>query len=168
MIDGRRILAIVPARGGSKGLPNKNLQLIDGVSLVARTGLLVQRLPFIDRSVVSTESPEIRESAAAAGLSAPFLRPAELSGDEIGDLPVLAHALLESEKFDGTRYDIVVMLQPTCPLRTGAQVEQTIRKLIAEDLDSVWTVTETNPKQHPLKQLTLDQNGGLGHFDTRG
>jgi len=90
-----------------------------------------------------------------------------LSGDRTGDLEVLTHALEETERLDGATYDVVVMLQPTSPLRTLGQVRAAIRRLIEEDLDSVWTVSPTDLKHHPLKQLTLE-DGRLEYFDPRG
>ncbi len=168
MIRGKRILAVVPARGGSKGLPRKNLQQLDGVPLVARVGFLVQKLPMIDRGLVSTDSPEIAEIARGSGLAAPFFRPAEISGDRIGDWEVLHHALVEIEKIDQVCYDLVVMLQPTCPLRKTEHVEKAVVKLIEEELDSVWTVSEIDPKFHPLKIMSIDPSGKLEHYDPAG
>ena len=163
MIDGLRVLAVVPARGGSKGLARKNLRLLDGVPLVAHVGALVARCPSIDRAVVSTDDDEIAAVAAGAGLDVPFRRPTELSGDRIGDVEVLQHALAETEDDDATRYDVVLMLQPTSPLRTVAQVEATLARLVADDLDAVWTVSPTDGKAHPVKQLRLED--GLLGFD---
>ena len=117
MIDGRRLLAVVPARGGSKGVPLKNLRQVGGVSLVARAGHLVRELLEIDRAVVSTDHDGIAQAATEAGLDAPFRRPEELSGDLVSDLDVLTHALLACESADDVRYDVVLMLQPTSPLR---------------------------------------------------
>jgi CMP-N,N'-diacetyllegionaminic acid synthase len=168
MLGTRSVLAVVPARGGSKGIPLKNLREIAGRSLVAHVGEVVRGVPEIDRAVVSTDHPRIVAAAEAAGLAAPFLRPPELSGDRIGDLEVLAHALQATEAADRRRYDVVVMLQPTSPLRTPAQVSATLRMLDAGDWDSVWTVSETDLKSHPLKQLTLGADGALGYFDPRG
>jgi CMP-N,N'-diacetyllegionaminic acid synthase len=153
--DRLRILAIVPARGGSKGLPRKNLRAVGGVPLVARVGDVVRSCPSIDRTVVSTDDEEIAAVAVGAGIDAPFRRPAELSGDVIGDVDVLQHALRATEQDDGTHYDAVVMLQPTSPLRTAAQVETAIALLVEHDLDAVWTVSPTDGKAHPVKQLRL-------------
>lgn len=123
---------------------------------------------MVDRAVVSTDDDEIAAAAEAAGIAAPFRRPAELSGDRIGDLPVLAHALTATEELDRRKYDIVVMLQPTSPLRTAGQVMATIELLVAGSLDSVWTVSPSELRFHPLKQLQLDLDGTLRYFDPRG
>ncbi len=168
MIQGQSVLAVVPARGGSKGIPLKNLRKIGGKSLVARVGEVVRSVPEIDRAVVSTDHLEIAQAAREAGLGAPFMRPEAISGDRIGDFDVLIHALEATEAADGRRYDIVVMLQPTSPLRTSADVSSTIRMLAEGGWDSVWTVSATDSKSHPLKQLTLDEEGRLGYYDRRG
>ncbi|WP_423823424.1 acylneuraminate cytidylyltransferase family protein [Salinisphaera sp. SPP-AMP-43] len=162
-----KILAVVPARGGSKGVPLKNIQPIQGVPLVARVGHLMSDVPEIDRAVVSTDHDEIARIAEEAGLAADWRRPSTLSGDRIGDLDVLMHALNETEQRDGLRYDIVLMLQPTSPMRTAAHVRDTYRKLVDEGRDAVWTVSETDSKYHPRKQLTLADDR-LGYYSQDG
>ena len=167
MIEGLRILAVCPARGGSKGIPHKNLQPFLGVPLVARVGHLVAEVPEIDRAIVSTDSADIARVSRESGLDAPFYRPTELSGDRISDLEVLTHALLEMEHLDRMTYDIVVMLQPTSPLRRAEHVRATIHMLVDGAWDAVWTVSETDSKDHPLKQLTVT-NGRLDYYDQTG
>mgnify|MGYP003979215357 FL=1 len=168
MFDGRRILAVVPARGGSKGIRLKNLRPVLGVPMVSRVGGIVKELEWLDRAVVSTDHDEIAQVAEAAGLAAPFRRPEELSGDRIGDLEVLAHALETTEELDGCRYDIVVMLQPTSPLRRAEHVTAAVAKLVDENWDAVWTVSRTDSKAHPLKQLTVDNDGRMDYYDPEG
>ncbi len=167
MINRKRILAVVPARGGSKSVPLKNIKPILGVPLVARVGHLVKQIPMIDRAVVSTDNPEIVHIARKAGLDVPFMRPSELSGDRIADWDVLYHALLEVEKLDGVVYDIIVMLQPTSPMRRAEHVRNAIEKLVREEWDAVWTVSETDSKNHPLKQLRVI-NDRVEYYDERG
>jgi len=167
MIGTQRILAVCPARGGSKGIPLKNLAPFMGIPLVARVGQLVGEISLIDRAVVSTDHPEIAEIAKNSGLDAPFFRPPDLSGDRISDAPVLIHALEEMEHLDNARYDIVVMLQPTSPLRRPEHVIQAIEMLVSGQWDAVWTLSETDSKSHPLKQLTLD-SGKIDYYDPNG
>jgi CMP-N,N'-diacetyllegionaminic acid synthase len=167
MIDGRHVLAVVPARGGSKTVPLKNIKLLDGRPLIAHVSDVVRNVAEIDRAVVSTDHDEIARVAEESGLAVPFRRPEPIAGDRIGDWDVLNHALLETEKIDGQRYDIIVMLQPTSPLRSAADVQATIGKLVAENLDAVWTVSETDSKNHPLKQLTV-HDGLMDYFDPDG
>ena len=168
MFRDKRLLAVVPARGGSKGIKLKNLRTVGGVPLVVRVGHVVSKCNFIDRAVVSTDHPEIASVAAAAGLAAPFFRPDSLSGDRIGDWNVLVHALNTMEALDGTRYDIVVMLQPTSPSRTPQHVRNAVARLVEGDFDAVWTVSETDSKSHPLKQLVVESDDRLDWYDPEG
>lgn len=168
MIGDKRVLAIVPARGGSKGIRLKNLRQIGGHSLVARAGMLASRVPAIDRAVVSTDHEDIAAAAEAAGLAAPFRRPESLSGDRIADWDVLHHALLAMEELDGVTYDIILMLQPTSPGRTRVHVEATLERLVDLGFDAVWTVSETDSKGHPLKQLLVGDDHGMDYYDPQG
>lgn len=168
MFGSRSVLVVVPARGGSKGLKLKNLRTIAGISLVARVGKVVGELEYVDRAVVSTDNMEIARVARDSGLDAPFYRPPSISGDRISDWEVLIHALRETEDIDHRQYDVIVMLQPTSPMRTPAHVTATIAKLIDGGYDAVWTVSETDSKHHPLKQLTLDDAGRLDYYDPQG
>ena len=168
MIDDRQVLAVVPARGGSKGIALKNIRRLGGVPLVARAGMIAARVPAIDRAVVSTDHDEIARIAEEAGLAAPFRRPENLSGDRIADWDVLHHALATMEEIDGTKYDIVLMLQPTSPGRSAAHVEAALQRLVEGKFDAVWTVSETDSKSHPLKQLVVEGNGRLEYYDARG
>jgi CMP-N-acetylneuraminic acid synthetase len=167
MIENRSVLAVVPARGGSRGIRLKNLREVGGRSMIARAGDVVGGVREIDRAIVSTDHAAIAQAAQAAGLAAPFYRPSELSGDAVSDFEVLLHALLATESIDGRCYDIVVMLQPTSVLRTAEEVSATIRMLVDGRWDSVWTVSPTDSKAHPLKQLTVS-DGALGYYDTAG
>ena len=167
MIDGRTILAVVPARGGSKGIPLKNLRKLAGRSLIEHVGSIIRALPEIDRAVVSTDHPIIASEAEKAGIAAPFRRPEAIAGDYVGDVDVLSHALLTMEEIDRRTYDIVVMLQPTSPLRKAGDVLATIRMLIDGGWDLVWTVSTTDSKAHPLKQLTVSERT-LNYYDPSG
>lgn len=167
MFEDQRTLVVVPARGGSKGVPLKNLRKINGVEMVGLVGDTVQNLSWVDRAVVSTDHGKIAEVAQEHGLDAPFLRPEDISGDRIGDIDVLTHALLATEEDDGQHYDVIIMLQPTSPLRLPEHVTATVEKLVTQNVDAVWTVSETDSKAHPLKQLTFDDDA-LGYYDPAG
>lgn len=168
MFESRRVLAVVPARGGSKGVKLKNLRPVGGVPLVALAGRVASQCDFIDRAVVSTDHDEIARVAESAGLQASFRRPESLSGDRIGDWDVLTHALHEMEARDGVVYDVVLMLQPTSPSRTAAHVRDCLAKLAAGGFDSVWTVSETDSKGHPLKQFTIAAGDAMDYYDPAG
>jgi len=163
----RKILAVVPARGGSKGVPLKNLFPLCGKPLLAYTADVIHQSEYFDRAVVSTDHEQIAQVARENGLQVVH-RPEELSGDRIGDWDVLQHALLEAEREDGGLYDVVVMLQPTSPLREAAHVRATIEKCVDGNWDAVWTVSPTDLKYHPLKALVLGGDGVMNKKDERG
>ncbi len=167
MYKGKRILIVVPARGGSKGIPLKNLRTVNNKPLIGLVGEVVKHISMVDRAVVSTDNEKIASVAIEYGLDAPFRRPLDISGDFIGDIQVLTHALLETEKNDGVQYDVVVMLQPTSPLRKPGHVSATIEKLIDESFDAVWTISESDSKSHPLKQLVFEDDA-LDYYDRKG
>ena len=168
MFKGKRILAVVPARGGSKGVPLKNLREVCGRSLIAWVGDVVQNVQCIDRAVVSTDHDGIAAEAEISGIAAPFRRPEHLAGDCVGDIDVLKHALTTMEALDGVQYDVILMLQPTSPSRRPEHILQALTRLFDNDYDAVWSVTETDLKAHPLKQLVIDEKGRLGFYDPRG
>ena len=167
MFDDRLILAVIPARGGSKGLPLKNIRTIQEVPLVGLVGQVVQEVSMIDRAVVSTDHDDIARIAEDYGLEVPFRRPEDLSGDRIGDIDVLTHALRATEDDDGQIYDVIVMLQPTAPLRRPEHVIATITKLVREGFDAVWTVSQSDSKYHPLKQLRV-RDSELSYYEDGG
>jgi CMP-N,N'-diacetyllegionaminic acid synthase len=168
MIRDKQTLVVVPARGGSKGIPLKNLRPVLGIPMVARVGHVCRDLAWLDRAVVSTDHEEIRRVAEHSGLAAPFLRPENLSGDRIGDWDVLHHAVTECERLDGQVYDIVIMLQPTSPLRRPDHVTAAVNMLLDGGWDAVWTVSETDSKNHPSKQLALAEDRALDYYEPRG
>jgi CMP-N,N'-diacetyllegionaminic acid synthase len=168
VIEGRTVLAVVPARGGSKGVPLKNLRPLRGKSLVAHVGDLVRQLGVFDRAVVSTDHEGIAREAMAHGLDSPFMRPAELAGDRIGDHAVVLHAVEQTEAVDGKHYDVIVMLQPTCPQRRPEHVLGAIDTLIKGGWEAVWTVSPADLKYHPRKALTRGTDGAMDYYDSVG
>ena len=168
MIDGLSILAVVPARGGSKGVPRKNLRQVAGLSLIGHVARVVGELGWLDAAVLSTDDPDVAEEGRRHGLDAPFRRPPELAGDAAAAAAVWLHAWRYCERRDATRYDVSILLEPTSPCRTAAHVEAATRLLIEREWDSVWTVSLTGASCHPLKQLTVEPGGRLAHFDRGG
>jgi CMP-N-acetylneuraminic acid synthetase len=164
----KNILAVVPARGGSKGIPKKNLSQVGGASLIEHVAKVIMDVPLITRAVLSTDDRAIANAGIAAGLDVPFMRPDRLSGDLVGDVDVLSHALQEIERVDEVKYDAVVMLQPTSPMRTSRHVMDCIEKFLSGQFDAVWTISQTDTKDHPLKQLKLLSNGDLNFYDQSG
>ncbi|MDP5227243.1 MULTISPECIES: acylneuraminate cytidylyltransferase family protein [Arthrobacter] len=137
------VLAVIPARGGSKGLPGKNIRPLLGKPLLAHSVALARELGPDVRCIVSTDDPAIADAARAAGADVPFQRPAELADDTAPMSVVLRHALTTMEEIDGTRYDMVLLLDPTSPTRNAEDVRAAIEQLRDSDgLDGVIAVSE--------------------------
>ena len=148
------VFGIIPARGGSKGLPGKNLRVLGRLSLVGHAVASARESSRLSRFIVSTDDSRILEEARRQGAEAPFLRPAELATDEAGMVPVLQQAVRWLESASGIRPDLIVTLQPTSPFRTGPDIDRTIQKLLDTGADSAQTVTEA--AYHPFFMKTLD------------
>ena len=168
MSEHGRVLAVVPARGGSKGIPLKNLLSVGGQTLLARTLELALDNPHITAVCVSTDHDQIKDAARGYDRVTVIDRPEDLSGDRVGDVPVLQHALSEMESSTGSVFDAVVMLQVTSPLRTAFDIRSCIELLSSRHLDAVWTVSPTELHYHPLKQLTIGDESQLSLYDERG
>ncbi len=167
MRGAKSILAVVPARGGSKGIKLKNLLKLDGKTLVEHTAHSIKDCDFIDEAIVSTDHPLIKEEALKCGLKAPFVRPEELSADFVSDIQVLQHAVKESEAFFQKSFDIILMLQPTSPIRSREQILACVDSLIKDALDSCITVSQTDARFHPLKQLSISGKK-IAYDDAKG
>jgi len=157
------ILAIIPARGGSKGIPRKNLFPCAGRPLLAWTCDAALGSRRVTRAVLSTDDAEIAQVGRSAGLDVPFMRPAELAGDRTPCLSVVTHALEALRAAEGYRPDAVVLLQPTAPLRTAAHVDDALDALLAGGCDSVVSVAEIPRHFSPHWQFVV-QNGCLRVF----
>lgn len=154
------VLAIIPARGGSKGIKRKNLVSFDGKPLVAHSIIHGMEARLVNRVIVSTEDDEIREVSRSYGAEVPFMRPSELAEDHVLDLPVFEHTLNFLEESEGYRPDLVVHLRPTAPYRNPAWIDDALQILIAHpEADSVRSVSE--PDKHPYRMFTLDAQGYL-------
>jgi CMP-N-acetylneuraminic acid synthetase len=158
------VLAVIPARGGSKGIPRKNLQTIAGISLVGHAALTVKLLPWIDRAVLSTDDEEIAAEGRKYGLEVPFMRPPELASDTALSADMWKHAWLASENAFGCRFDISILLEPTSPLRTPEDMELTVKTLVSSGFDAAATVSRSPAHFTPQKCLTVDNNGIIGFF----
>jgi CMP-N,N'-diacetyllegionaminic acid synthase len=155
MIDGDSVLAIVPARSGSKGIPGKNMRSVGGLSLIARAGDVLSSIAWIDRRVISTDSASYAEEGRAHGLDAPFLRPETLSHDHAGALETVVHALETCERLDRRIYNLIVLTEPTSPLRRPEDVEATVRSMLESGADSAMTVSVVDTKYHPEKVFRI-------------
>lgn len=143
-------LALIPARGGSKGIPRKNIRLFAGYPLIAWSIAAAKQSELVTRIIVSTDDEEIASVAREWGAEAPFLRPAEISQDKTTDLPVFEHALKWLEEVEGYRPDVVVQLRPTSPIRPKNMLDDAIRILLNhKDADCVRGVVPA--AQNPFK-----------------
>ena len=130
MSSNGKVLAVIPARGGSKGLPGKNIRSFAGLPLIAHSILFAKMCPEIDRCIVSTDSSEIAEVARRYDADVPFLRPSDLAQDDTPMWPVIHHALDYVEESGGVKYELVILLDPTSPGREPADVAETVRRII--------------------------------------
>jgi len=144
------VLALIPARGGSKALPRKNVRLLAGKPLIAHSIGHALAAETVTRTIVSTDDEEIAEAARAAGAEVTFMRPAELAQDDSRDLGVFQHALLWLHENEGYSPELVVHLRPTHPVRRVERIDEAVRALAADpSADSVRSVS--GPEQTPYK-----------------
>lgn len=152
------VLALIPARGGSKSIPHKNIRSFAGHPLIAYSIAAGLAAESVTRLLVSTDDEEIAAIARKYRAETPFLRPAELSQDNTPDLPVFQHALQWLEENEGYRPEILVQLRPTSPLRRVWHIDQSIYQLLAHpEADAIRTVCE--PFQNPFKMWQIDPEG---------
>lgn len=148
------VLAIIPARGGSKGIPRKNIRPFCGYPLIAYSIAAGLQAQTVTRVLVSTDDEEIAAAAREWGAETPFLRPAEFAQDKTTDLPVFAHALEWLEKHEGYRPDVVVQLRPTSPIRPVGLVDDAVRILLQHsDADSVRGIVPAGQNPHKMWRL---------------
>jgi|TARA_B110000971_G_scaffold124666_1_gene127600 CMP-N,N'-diacetyllegionaminic acid synthase len=159
-----KILGVIPARAGSKGIPNKNIIDIGDQPLIKYTIDAALGSTMITDCIVSTDSDDIASLAESLGSSAPFIRPKNLSDDKALSLPVIQHAVNFMEKKYAIRYDVVIMLQPTTPLRTSEDIDKSLTALMSEKLDSVISVVEVEGN-HPLRMKRIVNNRLVNYVD---
>lgn len=165
------VLCLIPARGGSKGLPGKNLKELGGKPLIAHSVAHAKACRAVDRVIVSTDDPAIARAARAAGAEVPFLRPAALARDASGTIDVLRHATAWIRQAEKRAYDIVVLLHATTPLRHAQDIQNCVELLVKARADSVFSVTEAHRNPY-FNMVELSRHGRVrlskpGRFKTR-
>jgi CMP-N,N'-diacetyllegionaminic acid synthase len=155
-----RVLGVVTARGGSKGIPRKNVRILGGKPLIAWTAEAARGARRLERTILSTDDDEIAEAGRAAGLEVPFARPAELATDQAPTLPVLQHAVRFLED-SGDRYDAICLLQPTNPLRTAALIDACIERFEESNAHTLITVSAVPAEYNPHWVYVNGPNGTL-------
>ena len=155
MYEGRRVLAVVPARGGSKGVKLKNLRPVGGVPLVALAGKVAAQCDFIDRAVVSTDHDEIARVASEHGAEIPFRRPDDLATDTASMVAVLKHAVTWMEAEGGVdRVDFIACMQPTSPLGTPNDLDRAVQMIFDHaDADAMMSVCEVEHTPYYMKKI---------------
>lgn len=158
MIEKKKVLAIIPARGGSKGIPKKNIKAVSGKPMINYTIEAAKECEYIDKVIVSTDDEEIAEISMRAGAIVPFLRPDELATDEAKTIDVVMHAIEFYER-KAERYDIIVLLQPTSPLRTSEDIGKALEYYMRKGEKSLMSVSEV--ADHPLLIRQFGENNEL-------
>ena len=150
-----KVFTVIPARGGSKSIPRKNISLLGGKPLIQYSIEYSLKSKSISNTIVSTDDNEIAEIAKSLGAEVPFLRPKEISGDKTQDFPVFLHALKELEVIYKCEIDFLILLRPTSPLRPNGLIEKALKIMLDNpDCSSVRAVTLTS--EHPYRQWKLD------------
>lgn len=149
-----KILAVIPARGGSKGVPRKNMKLLLGNPLIFYSVNAALGSRLITDTVLTTDDEEIRRAAILLGAEAPFLRPAELATDYALAIPTVQHAVREMEQYKALKFEIVIMLQPTAPLRTANDVDDALDQLIRSGADGIISIVDVD-NWHPMKMKKI-------------
>lgn len=152
-----KILGLIPARGGSKGVPNKNIKLLGGKPLICYTIEASLATAEIDNLVVSTDSENIAKISKDAGANVPFLRPAELATDKSPSIDTVIHAVEFLAK-KNVHFDAVCLLQPTCPFRTTEDIENAIKTFKNQEADSLISVREVPHQYNPHWTFEADED----------
>lgn len=160
MISNKRILAVIPARGGSKGIPRKNIKELNGKPLIGYAIEEASKSKYIDKLIVSTEDKEIAQVSKQLGAEIPFLRPMELAADDTPGIKPILHAVnWFNEK--GCTFDYIICLQCTSPFRKVEQIDEAIEKLVNEDVDSIVSICESEVSPFWMKRI---ENGIMKDF----
>lgn len=152
------ILGLIPARGGSKSIPHKNIVSLAGRPLLAYTCDAALASKRLTRVILSTDDPEIAAEGRRCGVDVPFMRPDELAQDDTSSLAVIQNVLSVLEDTEGYRTDVVVLLQPTSPLRQAEHIDSAVELLLETGADSVVTVTEVPHQFNPVSIMKIDQD----------
>lgn len=155
MLNNKRILAIIPARGGSKGIPHKNIADLCGKPLIAYTIEEAKKSKYIDYVLISTDDEKIKEKAIEYGGNVPFIRPKNLSDDKSKSIDVVIHSI-DYLKNQGNLFDYVILLQPTSPLRNVNDIDEALEKVISSEYESLVSVSEVD--ENPILMGTIEEN----------
>lgn len=161
-----KVLGIITARAGSKGLPGKNLRMLGSKPLLAYTIDAARHSGALDRVILSTEDEQIANAGREHGCDVPFIRPRDLAADDTPHLPVIQHAVQWMAERASYRADAVMILQPTSPLRQPEDIRAAVDLLAGSNADSVLSVSEVPAHAHPMRVLRIDDTGAAVLFVT--
>lgn len=163
MINNLKVLALIPARGGSKGIKDKNIYDINGKPLIAYSIIAAQNSKYVDDVVITTDSEKIKEVAENFGANVPFLRPAELASDNSKTIDAVVHAInmLNNIKNRGG-YDVLILLQPTCPLRTTEDIDNSLELFVSKRCVALVSVNKV--KEHPILMRKINEDGMMDNL----
>ena len=155
MINSKDILTIIPARGGSKGIPRKNIRILGDKPLMCYTIEAALSSKYVNRFILSTEDKEIADIGKKWGVDVPFVRPKIYATDTAKGIEVIRHALLEIERLDKRKYPIIVLLEPPSPFRTANDIDNCVELFIDHEPSSVVSVQEAN-QYHPILMKKIE------------
>ena len=158
---GMNVFALIPARGGSVGVPRKNLVEVGGHSLIARAAKVALSLDWLDLAILSTDDEEMAIEGCRSGLSVPFMRPQHLAEDSSLAVDVWRHAWLHLEEATGEKFDLSVLLEPSCPLRLPEDVQRCVATLFEGSHASAATISATPGRFNAFKAVIPDGRGVL-------
>ena len=167
MLKNKKILIIIPARGGSKGIKLKNLKKINGKTLIQITIEFAKSLNFVDHIVVNSDHKKILETGRKMKVNS-MIRPNRLSGDFISDYQIIENTIYNLKKSINKNFDILIYLQPTSPFRKKSQITKSLNELIDNNLNSIWSVSKVEKKFHPKKIITCTKKNYFRLFDKSG
>ena len=161
----KKILGIIPARGGSKGIHKKNLYPLNNKPLIQYSIEAASKSKLITDFIVSTDCKEIKKVSEGLGAIVPFIRPNHLSNDTALAIPTIQHAVLEYEKIMSIKYDYVIMLQPTAPLRTESDIDKALSKLVDCNADGIISIVDVD-NYHPHKMKIINKNSLIDYIES--
>jgi len=159
------VLGIIPARAGSKRVPDKNIRLLNGKPLIQYTIEAAHQSQLLDHLLVSTDSQKYAELCKSLGANVPFLRPDDLAQSSTGDLPVLLHAIDWYEENHSKIVEHVVLLRPTSPFKTGEMIDESIELIRKNSTDCIRSMTLANGVHHPYWMYRKSEKGHIEPFD---
>lgn len=167
MISDKKVLSIIPARGGSKGLPGKNILPLAGKPLLAWSILAAKKSKYIDKCIISTDDKEIAKVANSYDCEVPFLRPSELALDETSSFEVVEHAI-QFYKRNNCEFDYIILLEPTSPLRNSKDIDDALERLVSnyKIADSIVGVSKVE-ESHPVFDVRINRNGLISPYASK-